>query len=185
MTDTCNMPPSRAAKWFAIHLTKAWKYPCQDGIMVSITCRWSDPCLSCNHYIHHEYSLMTNNIFKRRQLTFNPVPQEYTTYDQTRSQTTETIVFNLSTTKLDKTSLKKEESSTMGLLELICIVIITVIRTSSFNILNDTADIEHVVPPLGVLFVAGCGGDLLVNILFTLLGWVFLLAPELLPPLQW
>jgi hypothetical protein len=73
----------------------------------------------------------------------------------------------------------------MGLLELICIVIITVIRTSSFNILNDTADIEHVVPPLGVLFVAGCGGDLLVNILFTLLGWVFLLAPELLPPLQW
>jgi hypothetical protein len=98
MTDTCNMPPSRAAKWFAIHLTKAWKYPCQDGIMVSITCRWSDPCLSCNHYIHHEYSLMTNNIFKRRQLTFNPVPQEYTTYDQTLSQTTETIVFNLSTT---------------------------------------------------------------------------------------
>ena len=73
----------------------------------------------------------------------------------------------------------------MGLLELICIVIITVIRTSSFNILNDTADIKHVVPPLGVLFVAGCGGDLLVNILFTLLGWVFLSALELLPPLQW
>ena len=98
MTDTCNMPPNRAVKWVAMHLTKAWKYPCQDGIMVSITCKWSDPCPSCNHYIHHEYSLMTNDIFKRRQLTFNPVPQEYTTYDQTLSQTTETIVFNLSTT---------------------------------------------------------------------------------------
>jgi hypothetical protein len=73
----------------------------------------------------------------------------------------------------------------MGLLELICIVIITVIRKSPFNILNDIADLEYVVPPLGVLFVAGCGGDLLVNILFTLLGWVFLSALELLPPLQW
>jgi len=52
------------------------------------------------------------------------------------------------------------------------------------QISTHTADLNHLVPPLGVLFVAGCGGDLLVNILFTLLGWVFLSAPEMLLPLQ-
>jgi hypothetical protein len=66
----------------------------------------------------------------------------------------------------------------MGLLELICIVIVTVIRSSPFNIPKRAANFEYLVPPLGVLFVAGCGGDLLVNILFTLLGWVFLSAPK-------
>jgi uncharacterized membrane protein YqaE (UPF0057 family) len=73
----------------------------------------------------------------------------------------------------------------MGLLELICIVIVTVIRARPFNVPKRASNFEYLVPPLGVLFVAGCGGDLLVNILFTLLGWVFLSAPAILPPLQW
>ncbi|PMD26563.1 UPF0057-domain-containing protein [Hyaloscypha hepaticicola] len=43
----------------------------------------------------------------------------------------------------------------MGLLGLICLIIVTIF-----------------IPPLGVFFVAGCGADVLFNILLTFLGFI-------------
>lgn len=36
-----------------------------------------------------------------------------------------------------------------------------------------------IVPPVGVLLMCGCGGDLLVNIILTLLGYALLLLAQI------
>ncbi|KAF2764050.1 hypothetical protein EJ03DRAFT_332198 [Teratosphaeria nubilosa] len=61
----------------------------------------------------------------------------------------------------------------------IIVVIITIFSTPSPHSLSSShhskntqlTHLHHSVPPLGAFFVAGCGADLLINILLTILGY--------------
>ncbi len=49
----------------------------------------------------------------------------------------------------------------------------------SFAILLSRVNLTwSIVPPIGVFMIAGCGADLLINILLTCLGFVLLLVPQ-------
>ena len=60
----------------------------------------------------------------------------------------------------------------MSFMGLACLILITIFSSFFYSPSSVWQLTQYIVPPLGVFLVAGCGADLLVNLLLTFLGYV-------------